>query len=150
MSNSELLHLATKAKRLATRLDASSEQHRLTGRLIRDPKDVDAFLRSTVHDAKSEGLLAELWKTGTGLLLLQIAIERASNVEWEKLWNDAHPDQIGQASEGEDFQLMLVWRERVQTLIKECHQEWVLAINDTDEYIGKLVEAGASREMPRL
>jgi hypothetical protein len=85
-------------------------------------------------------------KTGTGLLLLQFAMKRVSGVEWENLWNDAHPDRFGQAWEGEDFQLMSVWREKARTMIKECHQEWILAVGDADEYIGKLLEAGSSKE----
>jgi hypothetical protein len=146
-SNSELLHLATKANRLASRLNGTSEVRRLAGRLARDPNDLDALSRSTLYEAKSEGILAESLKTGTGLLLLHFAMQRVSNVEWENLWNGAHPDRFGQAWEGEDVQLMSVWREKIRTMIKECHQEWILAVGDADEYIGKLLEAGSSKEV---
>jgi hypothetical protein len=146
-SNSELLDLATKAYELASKLNRRRELRRLTGRLARDPHDSDALSRATLDEAKSGGILAEFLKTGMGLLLLQSAMERVSNVEWEDLWNGAHPDRFGQAWEGEDAQLTSVWCEKTRTMIKECHQEWILEVGDADEYIGKLLEAGSSKEV---
>ena len=65
-----------------------------------------------------------------------------SDLCWEDLWNDAHPDRFGQAWDGEDFELIPVWRERVRTIITECQQEWAL-VSDVDDYVGRLVDAGA-------
>jgi hypothetical protein len=145
-SDPELLRLAAKANRLASQLIGASELQRLAGRLARDPHDSDALSRAMLYQAKSDRILAEFLKAGTGLLLLQCVMERVSYLDWETLWNNAHPDRVGEAWEGEDFQLMSVWRKKVHTMIKECHQEWMLAVNDADEYIGKLLDAGASKE----
>jgi hypothetical protein len=145
--NFALLDLANKANRLSSRMTRESELHRNTGRLIRNPRDLDALSQSLVCEAKAEGdLLPEHLKTGTGFLLLQFAIERVSELCWEYLWNETHPNRFGQAWDGEDFELMSVWREKVRALINECHQEWLLLLNDAEEYAGKLIDAGASTE----
>lgn len=144
--NNSLLHLATRANQLASQLNAESELQRLAARLARDPDDLDALAGSVVYEAKSGGILAEFLKTETGLVLLHVAIARVSYACWEELWNQAHPDRFGQGSDGEDFELMAVWRERVCTIIDECHQKWMLEIDDADEYTRKLQQAGASKE----
>jgi hypothetical protein len=146
--NSVLLHLATKASQLSSRMSRKSEVSRLAGRLIRDPHDLDALCRSIVCEAKAEGsVLADSLETGTGFRLLQFAIARVSDLCWEELWNDTHPDRFGQAWEGEDFELMSIWREKVGIIIEECHQEWLFLVSDADEYIAKLVEAGVAQEV---
>lgn len=96
--------------------------------------------------AKEGGIFESCLKAGDGLLLLQLAIARVSYLCWEDLWNDAHPDQFCPARDGEDFEkLMPAWRKKVRTILKECHQEWVL-VRDVDEYKRRLVEAGADEE----
>jgi hypothetical protein len=147
-NNSALLHLATKANRLVSRSRRETESHRIAGRLIRDPHDLNALARSTVHDAKAEGrVLPDHLKTGAGFLLLQLAIRQVSDLCWEDLWNDAHPDRFGQAWDGEDFELMSIWRGKVETIIRGCHQEWAFLVDDTEEYIARLVDSGASKEV---
>jgi hypothetical protein len=145
--NSALLQLAAKAERLASRASRESELHRIAGRLIRDPRDLDALSRSIVYGAKAEGhIFRDCLKTGTGFLLLQFAIVRVSELCWEDLWNDTHPHRFGHAWDGEDCELMSIWRENVCTLIKECHQEKLLLASDAYEYIARLIDAGASQE----
>jgi hypothetical protein len=140
-TNSELLQLATQAKRIASRVSSESESRRLAGRLARDPCDVDALAGATVQLAKGSGIFASYLKEDPdGLLILQLAIAHMSDLCWQDLWNDAHPDRFGQ--DGEDFELMPVWRERVHAIIKECEQEWVLECH-VDDYDGTLIEAGA-------
>lgn len=145
--SSALLALATKANRLASRVGRESELRRVAGRLVRDPHDLDALSRSMVYEAKEERCkLPDYLKTGTGFLLLQFAIAQVSYLCWEDLWNDAHPHRFGQAWDGEDFELMSIWREKVRTIIMECHQEWLLLVSDADEYTVRLVDAGASKQ----
>jgi len=147
MDNSALLHLATKANRLAARVSRESELHRIAGRLIRNPSDLRALARSAVYAAKTEGsVFSDALKTGTGFLLLQFAIERVSYLCWEDLWNDKHPGRFGQAWDGKDFELMSVWRKEVRAIIKECNQEWMLLVRDVEEYIERLIDSGASKE----
>jgi hypothetical protein len=142
-TNSELLQLATQANRIASRVSLESdESRRLAGRLARDPCDLDALARTTVQLAKEGGIFASCLEDGPGLLLLQFAIAHVSDLCWEDLWNDAHHDRFGQAWDGEDIELMPVWREKVRTIIKECQQEWTL-VSDVDDYVGRLVDAGA-------
>jgi hypothetical protein len=146
-NNSGLLHLATKANRLGSRLRWESELNRVTGRLIRDPHDLDALARSTVYEAKAGGgVLSDSLKTGTGFLLMQFAIARVSDLCWEDLWNEKHPDRFGHAWDGGDFELMSIWREKVRAIINECHQQWLFRISDGEEYMARLVDAGASKE----
>jgi hypothetical protein len=64
---------------------------------------------------------------------------------WEDLWNEKHPDQLGQAWRGQDFALMSIWREKVRTRIQECRQGAVLAMSFA-EYAAKLTEGGANEE----
>ena len=145
--NFALFQLATKAGRLASRASRESELHRIAGRLIRDPRDLDALSQAIVYEAKAEGhVLPDHLKTGTGFLLLQFAIARVSDLYWEDLWNEAHPHRFGHAWDGEDIELMSIWRENVRTLIKECHQEWLFLVSNAEEYMARLVDAGASKE----
>jgi hypothetical protein len=146
--SSALLALATKANRLASRVGRESESNRVAGRLVRDPHDWDALSRSLVYEAKAGklGLLDDL-KTGTGFLLLQFAIVQVSYLCWEDLWNGTHPQRFGQAWDGEDPELMSIWRRRVRTIINECHQDWLLLVSDVDKCKARLVDAGASEQV---
>jgi hypothetical protein len=145
-SNSELLQLAAKANASALLSNGARELQRRAGRVARGAQDVDHLLRAVVDEAKAVRMPAECSMTGDEVLSLQFAMQQVSYVDWEDLWNDAHPDRVGEALEGEDFQLKSVWRKKVRTMIMECHQEWMLAVDDADEYIGKLLESGASEE----
>lgn len=146
-SNADLLRLAAKANQIATRLNRENENSRLVGRLARAPHDLDAFARATLQEAKEHGLLSEHLETGNGLLLLQLALARVSELCWEDLWNDAHPDQFGQARGHDDSQLRSVWRKEVRELIQDCHQEWLLTVDGPAEYKKTLIEAGAGDEI---
>jgi hypothetical protein len=144
--------LAAKAGQLADQVLRESEAYRLAGRLNRlvqfqfsdlNERELTTFVEAHVQSAK----------TGNDLFaghphrfyLLQSAIPQVSYRMWEDFWNEKHPDQIGKASHGQDFALMLIWREKVRTLIQECRQGAVLAMS-AEEYIAKLTEDGASEE----
>jgi hypothetical protein len=142
-NNAELLRLATKANQMALRVSRENETRRVAGRLARDPHDADALSQAIVREATEGGVLAGWRETDEGLLLLLSAIAQVSYLCWEDLWSEAHPDRLGQAWSGEDFDLMSVWRERVRTIIRDCRQEWLFTVSDPDQYMGKLAEAGA-------
>jgi hypothetical protein len=145
MTNSKLLELVAKANRLVTDLNGLTELQRFAGRVARDPDDLDGG--SYVFHARSESFLAEGLKTGTGLLLLHCEMVELSYLKWERLWNKTHPDRFGQGSDGEDFELMSVWRQEVRTLIEECGQGWMLEVAGAEQYIETLQEAGATIEL---
>jgi hypothetical protein len=50
---------------------------------------------------------------------------------------------------GDDFVVRAVWRENGRALIKECHQEAILAMT-ADEYCDKLTTAGESEEVAEV
>jgi len=103
-----------------------------------------------VNQAKHNGILADALKAGQGLVHLHLSIARVTEVAWEGLWEDAHPDRPNDAWEGEDSELMGVWRERAAATIGECHQGWILELDDADEYIQALLAAGADEETTQI
>jgi hypothetical protein len=100
--------------------------------------------KGTARQAKEDSALPEWFANGPGLVQLQLAIAQVSDLYWEDLWNDTHPDQFGQSRDQDDFELMPVWREKVRKLIEECHQEWLLTVDAPEEYKETLMAAGAS------
>ena len=84
----------------------------------------------------------EGWKD---FLIIQIAIRIGIDELWENLWDEKYRDRLGEAWEGEDFDLMAVWRKKAMETIKNCRQEAVLEMT-TDFYVAKLMEAGATQE----
>ncbi len=91
-----------------------------------------------VFHARSEGFLAEGLKTGTGLLLLHCEMVELSYLKWERLWNKTHPDRLGQGLDGEDFELMSVWRQEVRTLIEEWWPGMDVDVAGAKQYIETL------------
>jgi len=145
-ANSELLDLATKANQLASQVSRHEESYRAAGRLARDPHDIDALSEAIVQGAKeADGVLADFMRAPEMFVLSQLALSHVSNRLWEDLWNETHPDRFGQAWDGEDFALMSVWRVKVRAMIQGCSRGFVLATT-TDEYIAKLIKAGANEE----
>jgi hypothetical protein len=143
----ELMKIVTKTDALARQAWEESKADRITGRLARDPHDVGAFSHATVELAKKGGAFSPaITEDQDGWFLLQISMEEVSNAVWEQLWNDAHPDRFGEGWDGEDFALMSVWREKVRTMIRECHQEAILEMS-AEEYFAQLTTAGESEEV---
>jgi hypothetical protein len=140
----QLLRLAAKLDQIASRVNRETELSRLVGRLARDPCDLDASAQALVYEAREGGILAPYLKTGPWLVLLQFALARVSNLCWEDMWDEAYPERLGQAWDGDCGDLLPVWRDKAYTFIEECHQEWLLMLDSLDEYRKVLIEAGAS------
>ena len=148
----ELLKIAAKAGRLANAVSHETEAYRTAGRLNRLVQFHFSDLNETEVTAFAEAHV-QLAKTGNDLFaghphsfyLLQSAIAQVSYRMWEDFWNEKHPDQIGKAWHGQDFSLMLIWREKVIVMIKDCRQHAVLALNP-EEYVAELTEDGAREE----
>jgi hypothetical protein len=142
----ELGKLATKAGTLTRQASEEQRAYRIAGRLARDPEDRGARCEALVEAVKrGDVLFLELTKELGGWLWLQLAMVQVSYAMWEKIWDNAHPERFGRAWDGEDLDLMTVWREQVRALIKACHQEAILAIT-AEGYSAQLIEAGASEE----
>jgi hypothetical protein len=106
-------------------------------------REVTAFAEAHVQSAQTgNDLFAGHPHT---FYLLQSAIVQVSYRMWEDFWNERHPDQLGEAWNGQDFALMSIWREKVRTMIQECRQGAVLTMS-AEEYVAKLTEDGASEE----
>lgn len=147
-----LFNIAARAGRLANQVSREPEEYRMAGRLNRliqfrfsdlSEREVTAFAESHVDLAKTAGdLFAD---DPDGFYSLHCAIALVSYRIWEDLWNVKHPDRFGEAWEGEDVVLMSIWREKVRSLIKECHQDAVFVMTD-EQYVTKLIDAGDSEE----
>jgi hypothetical protein len=143
----ELMKVAEKTDTLAREDWEESKAHRITGRLVRDPDDVGASCYATVEGVKKRNaFFLELTGGQDGWLLLQISMEQVSYAIWEQLWNEAHPDRFGEAWEGEDFDLMSVWRQKVRAMIKECDQEAILDMT-VEEYYDQITATGEIEEV---
>lgn len=139
----ELTRLAANIDLLVDEFCREPAEKWLSGRLARDGHDVDALSRAVVLLAKNGAVFPV--DDSHGFLLLQAAMARASCEIWENLWNQKHPGRHGGAWEGEDWDLMLVWRRAVQNLITECRQGTLLSLN-VQEYFAALIKAGACEE----
>jgi hypothetical protein len=137
-SNFELLRLAAKANGLATRLRDDVERPRLAARVVRHPEDVDARALSIVYDVKHDGSLADAWRSDEGLVFLHCAIAQTTQLIRDDLWYDIHPDRLDQ--------LRAIWQERAVAAIRECGEEWILEVENRDEYIQVLLATGADKE----
>ena len=145
-ANSERLTLAAKAGRTAAAASRENESYRIASKLSRNPSDIEALSKAIVYEAKIEGIpFSGFFNTPEGFALLQFALEQVSYLLWERLWNETHPNQSGQAWEGEDLALMSAWRKQVRILIEECHQESILAMH-ADEYVARLMDARVGEE----
>lgn len=110
--------------------------------LLADQDDMSAMVKGILLLAKDfNGAVVGF---SEDFYILNLALWSASEMLWEALWNHRHPDQKGKAWEGEDFDLMKVWRSRVKALFVESHQDAVLNLT-ADNYIAKLVESGAEK-----
>src|SRR5579862_549839 len=118
-NSSQLLRLAAKTDEIVSPDIREIELRRLMGRLARDPYDLDALAVETVDEAREGGLLAPYLKTGHGLLLLQFALARVSNVCWEDMWNEKYPERSGQAWDGDCGDLLPLWRNKVCIIVEE-------------------------------
>jgi hypothetical protein len=148
----KLLQLADKAQRLALQISNESEVCRLAGRLCRlvqfscsefTEREVEAFAAARIfqiedgNDLESEDPL--------DLVSLHCSLALASYHVWENLWNEKHPDRLGCAWEGQDFELMVVWRGRVRAMISKCGQAKVFSLS-TEQYAAGLTGAAANEE----
>lgn len=145
-----LLRIAAEAQELAFRISSESETYRIAGRLSRLTQFPLSELTDQEFVAFAEAYV-DLVISGNSLftdhplhfLLLHASIARVSNLMWEGLWNEKHPDRYGKAWEDQDFELMTVWREKVRGVLKKCGQDAVLALT-AEEYATQLIGAGAS------
>lgn len=117
----------------------------IAGLLLNDHDAFERRLAEAIVQVAKRGGGKEPESSLLGFGLVQTAIVRSSRHLWEDLWNDKHPDRYGQAWDGEDSDLMRVWREKVQAMIKDCRQEAVLGMTYND-YAAKLIDDGASKE----
>jgi hypothetical protein len=147
---SELMEVAAKTDRLSREAWEESKEDWITGRLARDPRDVDAICHATVEMVKKFGTFSfEIPEEQGGWFVLQISMMEVSYDMWEQLWNDAHPDRFEGVWDGVDFELMSVWRERVRTMIRECRQEAILAIT-VEEYFAQVTAVGPNEEVAEM
>jgi len=147
MGAKKLLNLAARAEALGMQDWQESHTYRIAGRLARDPHNVGALFEAIIDGAKSgDAVTSMLVRTPVGHALLQQAMCQVSMHLWEGLWNTAHPDRFGQAWEGQDYDLMSVWRKEVQVMIRQCHQEAILCMT-AEEYFDSLITIGESEEV---
>jgi hypothetical protein len=140
-----LLSIAAKAEASAMR-DPQTKARRIAARLIRDPNDVWAVIEALIDIMKAGGAIASaIGETPEGFALVQCALAEVSRHLWEEMWDSAHPEQRSHAWEGDDAGLMSLWCENVRALIKDCHQDAMLAIT-AEEYYERLTAAGLSDE----
>jgi hypothetical protein len=147
----ELLKIAAKAGQIAYRASHEPEAYRMAGRLNRlvqfqisdlGEEEIATFAQAHVYLASIGDPLVG---GPSAFYSLQAAIAQVSYRIWEDLWNDKHPDSFEKAWNGQDFGLMLLWREKVRAMIEECHLYAVFAMA-AEEYVAKLIGAGASEE----
>jgi hypothetical protein len=62
---------------------------------------------------------------------------------WEHLWDEKHADRPGGAWQGQDFDLMRVWREKMRGLLRDCRQDAVFDM-DYEGFITTMTDAGAN------
>lgn len=143
----DLMKVAAKTETLALGASEESKAHRIAGRLARNSDDIEARCYAIVEGVKNgDAFFLEITGCQDGWLLLQISLEQVSYSMWETFWDSAHPDQFGLGWEGEDFVLMSVWRQKVRAMIRECHQEAILAMS-VQKYFDHLTAAGQSEEV---
>jgi hypothetical protein len=148
----KLLKLATTAGQLSYQLSRETETYRIAGKLARLAgvrttgrfKQMAAAL-AEAHVDLATGGVDPLAGDPRGFFLLQCALAQVSFRMWEELWNEKHTELLGKVWEGEDFELMSVWRERVRTMMMGCRQGKVLTMN-SEEYVGALIESGATEQ----
>jgi hypothetical protein len=148
----ELLRLAAKAGRLADQVSRESDVYRMAGRLNRlvqfqfsdlSEREITAFAEAHINQVtEAEDFFAD---DPHGFFRVHCAIAQVSYRMWEDLWNERHPDSFGKAWDGEDFDLMALWRAKVRTTIKDCRQDAVLAMS-AEEYAAKLIAVGAGEQ----
>jgi hypothetical protein len=148
----KLLELAAKAQELAFQISSESEVYRHAGRLNRlvqfpcsefTEREVEAFAAGYIS------LIEEGNDLGSEHPLDFVSLHRnlalASYHVWENLWNEKHPDRLGSALEGQDFELMVVWRGRVRAMLSKCGQSNLFSFT-TEQYAAELTAAGANKE----
>jgi hypothetical protein len=136
----ELLKIASKVEALAMEASRETQTYRIGERLARNPYDAGAFCKAIIDGTKRGEPIDSP--------LLQYAMWQVSTKLWEEMWDNAHPDQFGQAWEGKDFVLKSDWRERVRAMINECHQGALLAMT-VEENFAQLTAAGQSEELAK-
>jgi len=142
----ELMEVAAKTDMLSREAWKESKKDWITGRLARDPRDVGAICHAIVEFVKNFGAFSfEILEERDSWFLLQISMMEVSHTMWERLWDEARPDRYGEAWDGVDFELMSVWRQKVRTMIRECHQGAILAMA-VEEYILQLSTVGRSKK----
>jgi hypothetical protein len=143
----ELMEVATKTDMLSREAWKESKEDWIIGRLARDPRDAGAICHGIVEFVKNFGAFSfEILEERDSWFLLQISMMEVSHTMWERLWNEAHPDRYGEAWDGVDFELMPIWRQKVRTIIRECHQGAILAMA-VEEYFLQLDAVGQSEEV---
>lgn len=135
--------LMAKVNQIAQQSSKEEEVWRAIGRMARAPHDIDVLLQATLQIAQARD---GCYQSTLGIEALQYALGYESNRSWERLWDEAHPDQLGQAWDGEDFALMSIWRKKVRILVQECHQELIFSMT-TDEYKAWLTGLGCDEEI---
>ena len=143
----ELLKIASRVEALAMEASQETQMYRIGGRLARKPYDVEAFYKAIIDGTKrGDAVISDIIRESEDSALLQRAMWQVSTKLWEEMWNNAHPDQFGQAWKGEDSDLKSVWREKIRAMINECHQGAMLAMT-VEEYFAQLTAAGHSEEL---
>jgi hypothetical protein len=142
----KLLNIAARVGALSMQASKEPLSHRVSGRLARDPEDDWAVCEVIVDGVKNaDSLIPITTEIPGGRVMLHIAMHEVSMHLWAEMWNEAHPDQFGMGRDGEDIALMSVWREKVLAMIKECHEDAILAMTP-EKYFDQLTTAGASEE----
>jgi hypothetical protein len=148
----KLLELAAKAQELAFQISSESEVHRLAGRLNRlvqfpcsefTERECEAFAAAHISLIEDGNDLGSEYPLDFVSLHRNLAL--ASYHVWENLWNEQHPDRPGSALEGQDFELMVVWRGRVRAMLSKCGQSNLFSFT-TEQYAAELTDAGANEE----
>lgn len=82
-------------------------------------------------------------------VMLHCALCEKSMERWKDLWQAKHPDRPDEYKDGEDEDLMRVWRECLRQLFAEYGQGWVFDMKPK-EYFKHFIAKGAKEDAVEL
>lgn len=82
-------------------------------------------------------------------VMLHCALCEKSMERWKDLWQAKHPDRPDEYEDGEDEDLMGVWRECLRQLFAEYGQGWVFDMKPR-EYFKHFVTKGTEKDTAEL
>jgi hypothetical protein len=145
----KLTNIAATVERLAIEASQEPQTYLIAGRLAR-AADVWTLPELIVHGMKcGDPAISALAEAPMGRALLHEAMWVVSKRVWEKMLNNAHPEQFGWEWERKIDALKSAWREKVREMIEQCQQGGIFAVTDED-YFHYLTAAGESEEVAQV